>query len=138
MTPRTKRGSVTVLVVSMLATIAMLSAHGWDVNKKFVSISTCTDLNGDTSKDELPGTQCLEGHSCIFCNGDNTTGYNVSSDGSGSGLFRVENVICEGDRLLGTCTGNGGLTYCDLTPLTVTGTCNGFVITYEPQGQEGF
>ena len=138
MTLRTSLLGRCIFTAILIAASAALTARGWDDDKRLVRGSLCADANGDLSKDQFPGTECLEGHSCVFCSGNNPVGVIVAPYGSGSGkLHNPVNSNCGGDRLIGVCTGSGGIDNCDLQNYTVDGTCSGVVKNYTPQNQGG-
>ena len=127
-----------------LVLIATFSARGRDNDKHFVRTSTCADSNGAPSKDQIPESDCLEGHSCVHCQMENgPLGQLITGQGNprAGKLMNPQIHDCGGNRLIGICTGNGdsggGGGNCDISDYTIDGVCGGQIRSYLQQGTPG-
>lgn len=129
---KTMRWAVTLLVGVGMTLIGALSGHSRDNNNRYLRTSTCADAN--TKDGQRSSTDCLEGHECVICKNDDMTGQVTTTGGTGVKLWRPRLDACaQTDRLIGICTGSGGISNCDVSTFYVDGTCGGSVTTYKTQ-----
>lgn len=136
MSPKTRRRWGTMLMATILATVATLSARAWDDNHRLKGFQICEDLNDDGSKDQFSPSDCLEGHGCVICEYSGQ-GELQGEGGEGPGQYVPGMPFgCGGARLIGTCLPNGtNGNRCDISQYTVDGVCTGAIMLYGDQSE---
>ncbi len=140
-----RKGKKLALVAAgMLATVATLTAHAWDDDKKFNGAIFCEEIAGNTGPGEVPWSGCNAlGTPCVVCKrslneAGNPNGDEVDPNGWGPKLYRPAPKACGGVKQVGECAKNSaGSWICDTSDPELDGMCGGNVQFYETQPTKG-
>lgn len=120
-----------------VATLAALTAHAWDNNKRLPWYTICEEVNLDNPGIEVPWSSCREGWTCVACLGEpNPVGHYVANGGTGNKMWHPYSVTCSGDKVKSVCVWTEHGINCDISQYWIDGQCGGALerLDFQPQG----